>query len=157
MVWRDLRTYDPSLVQVLAPIESVEVLVMESFPPQYSLTVVSGLPNACVSYGGYYLNREGDALRVEMVNWKSADPEIACAQVYSTVVTTIPLGPGFESGETYTVEKDQTVVIPPGAEHGFTVVGDETAKLIVVFPHMDPYSSENTTYLEGSRPASVTG
>ncbi len=60
------------------------------------------------------------------------------------------------NGETHTVKKDCTVVIPPDAEHGFTVVGDETAKLIVVFPHMDPYSSETTTYLEGSRPASVT-
>ena len=60
------------------------------------------------------------------------------------------------SGETHTVEKDHTQVIPPGAAHGFTVVGEKTAKLIVVFPHMDPYSSENTAYLEGSRPASVT-
>jgi hypothetical protein len=26
----------------------------------------------------------------------------------------------------------------------------------VFFPHMDPYSPENTTYLEGSRPATVS-
>lgn len=38
-----------------------------------------------------------------MFNWKPADPELVCAQVYSTVVTDILLGPGFESGETYTV------------------------------------------------------
>ncbi|MCH7735849.1 MAG: cupin domain-containing protein [Chloroflexi bacterium] len=61
------------------------------------------------------------------------------------------------NGETHTVEKDHTVVIPPGAEHGFKVVGDKTASLIVFFPHMDPYSPVNTTYLEGSRPASVPG
>ena len=60
------------------------------------------------------------------------------------------------NGETHTVEKDHTLFIPPGAEHGFKVVGEKTAKLIVVYPHMGPYSSENTTYLEGSRPASVT-
>jgi len=35
-------------------------------------------------------------------------------------------------------------------------VGDKAAKLIVVFPHIDPYSRENTTYLDGSRQATVT-
>ncbi len=60
------------------------------------------------------------------------------------------------NGEIHTVEKDHTVVIPPGAEHGFKVVGENNAKLIVFFPSMDPYAPENTTYLEGSRPASVT-
>ena len=60
------------------------------------------------------------------------------------------------NGETHTVEKDHTVVVPPGVEHGFTVVGDKCAYLIVFFPHMDPYSPENTTYLEGSRPTTVS-
>ena len=59
------------------------------------------------------------------------------------------------NGETHTVGKDHTVVIPPGAEHGFKVVGETNARLIVFFPHMDPYSPENTTYLEGSRPATA--
>ena len=59
------------------------------------------------------------------------------------------------NGETHTVGKDHTVVIPPGAEHEFKVVGETNARLIVFFPHMDPYSSENTTYLEGSRPATA--
>ena len=104
VIWKDQRTFALGLVQVPAPIESVEVLIMESFPPQYSVVVVSGLPNACVSFGGYTLSREDNVTRVAMVNWKSADPEIVCAQVYSTVMTTIPLGPGFESGETYAVE-----------------------------------------------------
>ena len=54
VVWRDQRTYDPDLVQVPAPIESVKLNIMESFPLQYSLIVVSGLPNTCVSYGGYH-------------------------------------------------------------------------------------------------------
>ena len=59
------------------------------------------------------------------------------------------------NGEIHTVEKDHTVVIPPGAEHGFKVVGEKNAKLIGFFPHIDPYAPENTTYLEGTRPASV--
>ena len=58
-------------------------------------------------------------------------------------------------GETHLVEKDHTLVIPPGAEHGFKVVGDRTAELLVFFPALDPYSDEHTRYLEGARPASA--
>ena len=103
LIWNDERTYGPNLVQEPAPVESVEVLVMESFPPQYALLVVSGLPNACISFGGYRLDRGGNTIRVEIVNWKPADPQVVCAQVYSTVETRIPLGSDFESGERYTV------------------------------------------------------
>ena len=58
-------------------------------------------------------------------------------------------------GETHLVEKDHTVVIPPGAEHGFRVVGDGPAHLLVFFPTLDPYAEGHTHYLEGSRPSSV--
>ena len=37
--------------------------------------------------------------------------------------------------EVHIVEKDHTLVIPPGAEHGFKIVGDETAKLLVFSQH----------------------
>ena len=103
VIWEDQRTHDPSLVQVQAPIESVEILIMESFPPQYMLVVASGLPNGCVTFAGYRLERDGDTIRVEMVNWKPADSEIACPAIYGTVDTRIPLGTNFESGSTYTV------------------------------------------------------
>jgi quercetin dioxygenase-like cupin family protein len=59
-------------------------------------------------------------------------------------------------GETHRVEKDHTLVIPPGVEHGFRVVGEQPARLLVFFPTLDPYSPEHTSYLEGSRPASAT-
>ena len=57
--------------------------------------------------------------------------------------------------DTIVVEKDHTLVIPPGLAHGFKVVGDHPAQLLVFFPTLDPYSEEHTHYLEGSRPASV--
>ena len=104
VIWKDQRTHDPGLVQVLAPIESVEVLIMESFPPQYSVVVVSGLPNACVSFAGYRLERDDNTFQIEILNWKPADPEVACAQVYSTVENTIALGSDFfQSGQKHTV------------------------------------------------------
>ncbi|MCZ6789897.1 MAG: hypothetical protein O7D33_08195 [Chloroflexi bacterium] len=104
VVWRDRRSHDPGLVQVPAPIESVELLIMESFPPQYSLVVVSGLPNACVSFAGYRLERGGDTVSIEMLNWRPADPGVICAQVYGTTETRIPLGSDFDPDTTYTVD-----------------------------------------------------
>jgi hypothetical protein len=110
VIWRDQRAYNPRLVLETEPIESVDVLVMESFPVQYSLAVVSGLPNLCVSYGGYYLYRQNDSIRVEMVNWKPVDPQIMCAQVYRTVATTIHLGSDFDPDTSYTVDVNGVVV-----------------------------------------------
>ena len=103
IVWQDQRRYDPGLVQVPAPIETVEVLTLESFPPQYNVVVTSGLPNACVTFAGYYLDRDDNTIRVEMLNWKPANADVVCAQVYGSVRTTIPLGSDFESAQTYVV------------------------------------------------------
>ena len=60
-------------------------------------------------------------------------------------------------GQTQRVEKDHTVVVPPGAEHSFRVVGETTARLLVFFPTLDPYAEGHTHYLEGSRPAGTAG
>ena len=110
VVWRDQRAYDPGLVQVMAPIERADMLIMESFPPRYSLLVVSGLPNACVSYGGYTLNRDFGSIRVDMFNWKPSDPQIACAEIYRTVETVIPLGSDFDPDASYTVDVNGVTV-----------------------------------------------
>ena len=48
-----------------------------------------------------------------------------------------------------------TVTPAEAAEHGFKVVGEDTAELLVFFPALDPYSTEHTHYLEGARPAST--
>ncbi len=68
---------------------------------RYGVVVVPSLLNACVSFGGDRL--EGDGDRVEMINWKPADPEAMCNHVYGTVDTNIPLGIDFESGKAYSV------------------------------------------------------
>ena len=46
------------------------------------------------------------------------------------------------------VGPDQTVVVPPGQPHGFTVL--EPARLLAFFPVPDPFN--HTTYLEGAPP-----
>ena len=55
-------------------------------------------------------------------------------------------------GATHVVDKNHTLVISPGAEHGFKVVGEETTKLLVFFPELDLYSTEHTNNLEFARP-----
>ena len=45
-----------------------------------------------------------------MVNWKPADPNTACAEIYRTAEHNIPLGSEFDSGRTYTLDvNDKTV------------------------------------------------
>ena len=49
--------------------------------------------------------------------------------------------------ETQEIGKDHTIAVPAGAHHGFTVVGDSPAKILVFFPVTDPFSDKITTYL----------
>ena len=109
IVWEDERDLDPGQVQVLAPIESAKVMSTRTMPPIYSVIVESGLPNGCVSFGGYTINRDGSKIGVAVVNWEPTDYSTrACAEVYGTVETVIPLGSQFDSGVTYTVDVNGT-------------------------------------------------
>jgi hypothetical protein len=92
------------LVAVPAPIQSAEINVAESFPPQYFLAVSSGLPNGCVKFGDYEVARDGGTIEVTVTN---LEPEpsglMACDMRYGIVETNIALGSDFEPGTTYTV------------------------------------------------------
>ena len=46
-------------------------------------------------------------MRVKVTSLKNADPDILCAQVYSTVTEIVPLGADLESGKTYTAELNE--------------------------------------------------
>ncbi len=113
-LWRDhdtgLRCVSslPGLAQAPAPIESVEILVLESFPPQYSAVVVSGLRNSCVQFGGYRLDRQGETFHVELLNLEPTDQSRACNGLYRTVETVVPLGSDHESGVEHTIDVNGT-------------------------------------------------
>ncbi len=49
------------------------------------------------------------------------------------------------------VGPNHTLIIPPGAPHGFTNRGPAEAKMLTYFPVPDPFN--HTTYLEGTPPA----
>ena len=89
-----------------SPIQSAEIVILESFPPQYQLRVVSGLPkgSGCSQFNGYEVRRsEANEIEVVVTHHEVADRLVVCTTVFPIVETNIPLGSGFESGEKYTV------------------------------------------------------
>ena len=98
------RAVPADMVEVPAPIESVDIFVAESFPPQYFVHVVSGLPSGCVEFYGYEESRSGNVITITVTNLEPAPSAmIACAAIYLTHEFSVPLGTDFEPGETYTV------------------------------------------------------
>jgi hypothetical protein len=88
---------------VLAPIESVEVVIAESFPPQYFLHVVSGLPSGCARFNDYTVERAGDVITVTITNLMPADDDVVCTAIYGFKEHNIAIGSDFTSGATYTL------------------------------------------------------
>ncbi|MCH7653293.1 MAG: PKD domain-containing protein, partial [Chloroflexi bacterium] len=98
----------PSLV-VAAPIESVEIIIAESFPPQYFLQIKSGLPNGCVQFDEYVVTRSDAEIDVKVTNTEPADKTVICTMEYRTVDSNIALGTDFEGGREYTVRVNDVV------------------------------------------------
>ena len=92
--------------RVPSVIEGAEIYGVEtdSLQKLYVATLLIGLPDSCHEFDGASVTRDGDRVRVKVTNLKNADPDILCAQVYSTVSETVLLGADFEPGKTYTVE-----------------------------------------------------
>jgi hypothetical protein len=86
-----------------APIEGLEVLTLESFPPQYVLHVQAGLPSGCAERYGNEVVRAGDVITVTVLNTMPADANVACTMIYGIYDFNLGLGSDFESGVTYTV------------------------------------------------------
>ena len=91
-------------VSALAPIQSLEVNVAESFPPQYFAHIVSILPDGCAEFDRNDVTREDTTIRIDVWNLVPApDAEIACILIVGTVEHNVALGTDFVSGTDYTV------------------------------------------------------
>lgn len=101
---------DVTRVEVAAPIDSVEILIRESSPPQYSLQIVSGLPSGCAAFERIDVERDGNTFNVDVINTiPEPNANIACTMIYGTVEHTVALD-GIVSGVEYTVNvNDQTI------------------------------------------------
>ena len=89
-----------------SPIESAEIMVLESAPPQYQLRVVSGLPkgSGCSQFNGYEIRRTtSNEIEVAVTHHEVAGPMVICTADFPIIETNIPLGSDFDSGEKYTV------------------------------------------------------
>jgi hypothetical protein len=95
---------------VLAPIDSLDLVTRESFPVQYAVHVVSGLPDGCYQFDHYELSRDGADIGIAVWNRVDKNPDTACIQVYGEHEETIDLGSDFESGGQYSVHvNDETL------------------------------------------------
>jgi hypothetical protein len=89
----------------LAPIDELELIIRESFPAQYAVRIVSGLPNGCAQFHSVELVSQGATVfefRVE--NSVPADPDTVCTAIYGTHEQIMELGAGLGSGIEYTVK-----------------------------------------------------
>lgn len=88
---------------VLAPIESAEIVVRESTPPEYSVHITSGLPNGCAQFERIDVLPNGTILELKVWNTLPADEKTSCTMIYGTASNTVSLGRKFEAGRTYDV------------------------------------------------------
>ena len=101
-----------------SPVEHVEIVVLESAPPQYQLRVVSGLPkgSGCSQFNGYEIRRrESNEIDVVVTHHEITDQLVVCTTDFPIVETNVPLGSDFEPGEKYyvRVNSDTTVSFEP--------------------------------------------
>jgi hypothetical protein len=89
-----------------APIDGVEVLTLESFPPQYMLKVKAGLPSGCAEPLSHeVLPKLGNVVQVVVLN--SLPDNAICTAIYGMYDLNINLGSDFTSGQTYTVRVNE--------------------------------------------------
>lgn len=102
--------WDHPRVEELAPIESIDILIRESFPPQYSLQITSGLPSGCAAFERTDVSREGNTFTVTVLNTMPApNSDVMCTMIYGYYDQAVTLE-GIESGVEYTVNvNDQSL------------------------------------------------
>jgi len=89
-----------------SPIRGAELIILESFPPQYRLKVISFLPRggSCSRFNGYDVARpSSNTINVSVTHLEVAEDNVPCTLDLPVVETVVSLGRNFQSGEEYTV------------------------------------------------------
>ena len=82
------------------------MIILESFPPQYRIKVISNLPrgSSCSRFNGYDVARpSANTIEVSVTHLEVAEDNVPCTRDLPVVETMVSLGSGFQSGEEYTV------------------------------------------------------
>ena len=97
-----LPVLPPNTYAEAAPIDGLsDVRILESFPPQYAITVQAGLPSGCARQFRYNYVVNGNVVEITVLNAiLKAD---FCTAIYGLYEVNINLGSDFQSGQTYTV------------------------------------------------------
>lgn len=80
----------------LLQVESVDVLVSLSFPPQVSAAVTGVVPTPCTAIGRVEQRREGNTITVTIA---TETREVVCIQIIARVTHTVRLEGSFPSGD----------------------------------------------------------
>ena len=101
-------TLEANRKTVPAPIDKLEVQVLESFPAQYVVHIQAGLPDGCTRQYASSVERNGDVISISVLN-SVPTQVVACTQIYGSYELNLNLGSQFQTGTTYTVKvNDQT-------------------------------------------------
>jgi hypothetical protein len=103
-------TGSESMITAPLQIESVDVLVAESNPPQVFAKVSGIIPDSCTNPREPQIKREGSTFTITILGERPAD--VACAQIVSQYEKSIPLG---------TLDPGQYTVVVNGVSKPFTV------------------------------------
>ena len=87
---------------MLAPIDRLDVRVLESSPPQYVLSVRAGLPGGCAEKNRHETQRVAEAISVTVLNWMPTGSQ-PCTMIYGSYELNINVGSDFRPGTTYSV------------------------------------------------------
>ena len=87
---------------VLAPIDRLDVRILESSPPQYVLSVRAGLPGGCAEKNRHETQRVAEAISVTVLNWMPTGSQ-PCTMIYGSYELNINVGSDFRPGTTYSV------------------------------------------------------
>lgn len=122
------------VVEALAPIESVQIFTLESYPEQFVVQVISGLPSGCATFDRPDVTRNGTVVNIDVYNMVPAPGElIACTAMYGIHDENVRLGSDFERGTEFTVVVNGTKqgtfstgsspiqVDPPYSDPGFEI------------------------------------
>ncbi len=93
------------MVAVPAPIESVDLSISSSNPPEYSLLIVSGLPGGCVEFEDHAINLVDKTFEVTVTNLGPAPGSmVICTAIYGYHESRIAIGDELEPREAYTIK-----------------------------------------------------
>lgn len=88
-----------------APIEAIDILVREGFPPGYTVHITSGLPSGCARFNAAeVLERNRGSVAIRVTNTLPAYPGAICTAIYGYHETNVDLGQSFQSGQIYTLK-----------------------------------------------------